>query len=157
MEILKKDYSTKRFTRKLYFAIARSSFIPGEWRSRIAARAGIGFDDPKSNFIGSNVKFDDLYPEGIFIGRNSIIAADTLIMTHYLDTTFDDFDHQIIGQVSIGSDVFIGAKSIIVKPIKIGKGSIVAAGSVCTNDIGEYEIWGGVPAVFIKKRKIKKK
>lgn len=156
MEILKKDYSFKRFKRKIYFRIARSSFIPGEMRSRIAALAGIRFDAPNTNFIGSNVRFDDLYPEGISIGRNSIIAADTLIMTHYLDTSFNDFDHQVIGVVSIGSDVFIGAKSIIVKPITIGKGSIVAAGSVCTCDIGEYEIWGGVPAVLIKKRMIKK-
>ena len=31
-------------------------------------------------------------------------------------------------------------------------GSIVAAGAVLTKDVGSFEIWGGVPAKFIKNR-----
>ena len=36
--------------------------------------------------------------------------------------------------------------------VKIGKGSIVAAGSVVTKDIPAYSICGGNPAKIIKKR-----
>jgi acetyltransferase-like isoleucine patch superfamily enzyme len=37
--------------------------------------------------------------------------------------------------------------------VKIGNGSIIAAGSVVLKktEIGSNEIWGGVPAKFIKK------
>ncbi len=47
----------------------------------------------------------------------------------------------------------IGAKSIILPGVKIGNGSIIAAGPVVLKKtkIGSNEIWGGVPAKFIKK------
>ena len=36
--------------------------------------------------------------------------------------------------------------------VKIGKGSIIAAGAVLTKDVPECEIWGGNPARKIKNR-----
>lgn len=56
------------------------------------------------------------------------------------------------GSVTIGHDVWLGYNSIILSGITIGNGSVVAAGSVVTKDIGPYEIWGGNPAKFIRKR-----
>ncbi len=55
--------------------------------------------------------------------------------------------------INIGDNVTIGAKSIIMSGVKIGNGSIIAAGSVVLKktEIGSNEIWGGVPAKFIKK------
>lgn len=53
---------------------------------------------------------------------------------------------------SIGHDVWIGAGVIILRGCNVGDGAIIAAGSVVTKDIPEYEVWGGVPARFIKKR-----
>lgn len=53
--------------------------------------------------------------------------------------------------VEICDYVFIGARSIICKGVRIGKHSIVAAGSVVVKDIPDDEIWGGAPAKFIKK------
>lgn len=52
----------------------------------------------------------------------------------------------------IGNDVWIGAGATILAGRTIGNGSIVGAGSVLTKDIGDYEIWAGNPAKFIKKR-----
>jgi len=60
----------------------------------------------------------------------------------------------IRGKVKIGNYVFIGAHTIITKPVSIGDYSVVAAGSVVTKDIPSCEVWGGVPARFIKKREI---
>ena len=48
--------------------------------------------------------------------------------------------------VVIGDDVFVGAFSMILKGVTIGKGSVVGAGSVVTKDIPEAEVWAGVPA-----------
>ena len=36
--------------------------------------------------------------------------------------------------------------------VKIADGAVIAARAVVTKDIGPYEIWGGNPARFIKKR-----
>ena len=52
----------------------------------------------------------------------------------------------------VEDDVWIGHGVIIVGGIKIGKGSIIAAGSVVTKDIPSCEIWGGVPAIKLKNR-----
>ena len=54
--------------------------------------------------------------------------------------------------VVIEDDVWCGANVTILKGGTIGKGSIVAAGSVVTKSFPEYSIIVGVPAKLIKKR-----
>ena len=54
--------------------------------------------------------------------------------------------------VVIEEDVWCGANVTILKGVTIGKGSVIAAGAVVTKNVGEYEIWGGVPAKKIKNR-----
>jgi acetyltransferase-like isoleucine patch superfamily enzyme len=55
-------------------------------------------------------------------------------------------------KVIIEDDVWVGYGTIIMSGVKIGKGSIIAAGSVVTKDIEPYSIVGGNPAKFIKFR-----
>lgn len=52
----------------------------------------------------------------------------------------------------IGDDVWIGARVCILAGVKIGRGSIVAMGSVVTKDVPTYSIVGGVPAKLIRPR-----
>jgi len=54
--------------------------------------------------------------------------------------------------VLIGSDVWVGAYSIILPGVTIGDGAVIAAGSVVTKDIPSYAIAAGVPAKPIGKR-----
>ena len=56
------------------------------------------------------------------------------------------------GTTIVEDDVWIGHRATIVGPVKIGAGSIVAAGSLVTKDIPSCEIWGGVPAKKISDR-----
>lgn len=56
-----------------------------------------------------------------------------------------------IGNICIGPNAFVGGFSIILKNIKIGEGAVIGAGSLVTKDVPAYEIWGGVPAKFIKE------
>ena len=52
--------------------------------------------------------------------------------------------------VIIEDGVWLCAGAIINPGIRIGKGSVVAAGSVVNDNIPEYELWGGIPARKIK-------
>ena len=53
----------------------------------------------------------------------------------------------------IGNHVRICCGAKIIGGVHIGDNAIIAAGSVVTKDIPANEIWGGVPARFIKKVK----
>jgi len=52
----------------------------------------------------------------------------------------------------IGDDVWVGVNSVILRGVTVGKGAVIAAGSVVTKDVEPYTIVGGVPAAPIKKR-----
>lgn len=56
------------------------------------------------------------------------------------------------GPIVIEDDVWIGTDVIILSGVKIGKGSVIAAGSVVVKDIPAYSIVGGNPAKVIKSR-----
>jgi len=55
-------------------------------------------------------------------------------------------------QIVIEDDVWIGYGSIIMSNVKIGRGAIIAAGSVVVKNVEPYAIVGGNPAKFIKNR-----
>ena len=54
--------------------------------------------------------------------------------------------------IVIGDDVWIGARAIILPGVHIGRGAIVSAGAVVTDDVPEYAIVAGNPARVIKQR-----
>jgi acetyltransferase-like isoleucine patch superfamily enzyme len=56
------------------------------------------------------------------------------------------------GPVIIEEDVWIGSNSVITAGVKLGRGSIIGAGSIVTRDIPRYSIAYGSPAVVVSKR-----
>ena len=53
--------------------------------------------------------------------------------------------------IRVCEGAFIGACSIILKGVTIGRHSIIGAGSVVTKDVPDGEIWAGNPAQFIRR------
>lgn len=56
--------------------------------------------------------------------------------------------------VTIEEGAWIGTKAIILDGVRVGRNSIVAAGSIVTRDVPSYAIVGGVPARVLKERKM---
>lgn len=54
--------------------------------------------------------------------------------------------------ITIGNDVWIGCRAMVLDGVTIGDGAIIAAGAVVTKDVPPYAIVGGVPAKIIKFR-----
>lgn len=75
------------------------------------------------------------------------------------DVAIRDSDgHEIVGSgkpmslpIIIENQVWIGARATIVKGVKIGEGSVVAAGAVVTKDVPPHCMVAGVPAKVIKE------
>jgi acetyltransferase-like isoleucine patch superfamily enzyme len=55
------------------------------------------------------------------------------------------------GPVMIGEDVWIGNNAVLVGPMKVGSGAIIAANSVVTHDVPANTIMAGAPARPIKQ------
>lgn len=153
-EEAKTRYGLKRALNKIYFHLAMSSLLPNRIRRQLIKWTGVKFINVDSVFIGDNVSFDNLYPEYITIGENTIITSGVKILSHYLDTTQPSLSFYT-GKVVIGNNVFIGINSLIVKPVQIGDNTVIAAGSVITKDVPNNWIVGGCPAKKLGERVLK--
>lgn len=56
------------------------------------------------------------------------------------------------GDVIVEEDAWIGCNCTLLYGAHIGRGAVIAAGSVVNKDVPPYSIWGGVPAKHIKFR-----
>jgi acetyltransferase-like isoleucine patch superfamily enzyme len=91
----------------------------------------------------------------ISIGHDCMIAPFVYIVDsdHGIDLgTPMNLQKNIARPILIGSDVWIGAHSIILSGVKIGDGAVIAGGSVVNQDVPTNTIVGGVPAKRIKER-----
>lgn len=110
----------------------------------IGSRVGIGFSClflcpvriSSDVLIASNVHF---------INRNDHSY-------NQVGKTIYQADRGNIGKITVGNDVWIGQSAVLLAPLNIGRGSIVAAGAVVLDDVPENSIVAGNPARLISKR-----
>jgi acetyltransferase-like isoleucine patch superfamily enzyme len=102
--------------------------------------------------VGDNTAFalmvmvDVFFPEKIFIGSNSIIGYNTTILAHeYLVHEYR------LGEVHIGSNVMIGANSIILPGVTIGDHAVIGAGTVVHKDVAAGSFVAGNPLQVIRE------
>lgn len=110
--------------------------------------------------IGDNVDMSQaalICHKSITIGNNVKIGGGVCIYDtdfHSLDPVIrrssEDLKNRAEKPVVIGNDVFIGAKSIILKGVTIGENSVIGAGSVVAKTVPANQIWAGNPAKFIR-------
>jgi acetyltransferase-like isoleucine patch superfamily enzyme len=84
----------------------------------------------------------------VTIGSRCAIGFDVLIMDadgHQLD------NRPSIAPVVIGDNVWIGARSTILKGVTIGDGAVIAACSLVAKDVAPRSLVGGNPARVIRE------
>jgi len=96
-------------------------------------------------------------PNNIVIKKYVMMAPDVYIVKR--NHKYNNIDKPMcmqgnsdMEQTVIEDDCWIGLRTIIMPGRKIGRGSIIAAGSVVTKDVEPYSVVGGNPAKLIKKR-----
>lgn len=141
------------FVRRFFYRLAGITIGSGS-----TLHMGARFYQPRNITIGK----DTIIGEGavldgrgkIVIGNHVDIATEVMIYNSWHDTEDPHFS-ALSESVTIHDYVFIGPRAIILPGVTIGKGAIVAAGSVVTKDVEPYALVGGVPAKFIRERKLK--
>ena len=153
------------------FIVRLAGFIPSHIIRKFIYRCA-GVKIGRKSYIHMGAQF--FYPAGVRIGRNTIIgqgvfldgrdklqigdhvdiASEVMVYNSEHDINAEDF-HATVAPVAIGDYVFIGPRAVILPGVKIGKGAVIAAGAVVTEDVPEYAIVGGVPAKVIGERRLK--
>lgn len=89
----------------------------------------------------------------IKIGSNVRIAPNARFHAAGHDPDQPDFPDNG-ADIVVEDDCWIGAGVVVLQGVRIGRGAVVAAGSVVTSDIPPYCIAGGVPARKLRDRRV---
>ena len=102
------------------------------------------FGEVKNSYLAPGVKMGHFsYIGDAHIGRNANIGAGTVTC---------NFDGEGKYKTEIGEDAFIGSDTMLVAPVKIGRGAKTGAGSVVTHDVPDGSVVVGVPAKVFKSK-----
>lgn len=88
---------------------------------------------------------------GLSIGANVSVSPEVMILTASHDMHHPDFtlvDHPVV----VEDYVWIGSRATVLPGVRIGRGAVVAAGSVVTRDVEPLTVVAGVPARPVGER-----
>jgi acetyltransferase-like isoleucine patch superfamily enzyme len=99
--------------------------------------------------IGSKIIGPVRFGDNILVAQNVIMSG----MNHDYDDITKPIVHQGFStkEIVIEDGAWIGAASIIVAGVTVGKNAIVGAGSVVTSDVQPFTVVVGNPAKIVKK------
>lgn len=84
------------------------------------------------------------------IAQNCVLVAANHMMgagVNFIDTAWDEERTGVI----LGDNVWVGANCTLLPGCRIGDNVIIAAGSVVRGTVPGGEIWGGIPARFLRR------
>ena len=80
------------------------------------------------------------------------VVRGCILLSHYYDVRNLKEHAYYRGEIHIGRNVYIGSNAVFTKPVTVGDGAVIGAGSVVNKDIPPYQVWAGVPVRFICNR-----
>ena len=106
--------------------------------------------------IGENCFFNNgcivICRKNIKIGNNCSFGPNVMIFDHDHDMNSDDYRKNFIcKEIRIGSNVWIGANTIILKGTSIGDNCVIAAGSIVMGQIEDNSIYYNRREIVKKK------
>ena len=111
--------------------------------------------------IGNNVGISGstiCATKSVTIGDNVLIGSGCLITDsdahplNWQDRRENRNENTLCAPVVIGNDVFVGARSIILKGVTIGDRAVIGAGSVVSKDVQADCVVAGNPAIVVKRK-----
>jgi acetyltransferase-like isoleucine patch superfamily enzyme len=139
-------YSLRHLWFRLFIHLGKQSNIMSGFRVRKLSDIGIG----DITNINPGCMFDSRGGK-ISVGNYVDISPEVNIWTLQHDPQDPNFQTKG-GPVTIEDYVWIGNRAIILPGVTLGKGSVVAAGAVVTNNVAPWDIVGGIPARKIGTR-----
>lgn len=88
--------------------------------------------------------------DNVLIGSGCLISDTDSHPIDWEDRLYDRNEKTRKAPIVIEDNVFIGARSIILKGITVGEGAVIGAGSVVSKDVPPYSIVCGNPARVVK-------
>ena len=104
----------------------------------------------RRTWIGFDTLIEPSYPQRVVIGERVAIGIRVLILAHFAhqgrnrESAGGELDERV--SVRIEDDAFIGPGSIIMPNVTIGRGAVVASGSVVTRSVPPLTMVQGNPA-----------
>jgi maltose O-acetyltransferase len=120
------------------------------WSPREIRRIGVRIG--RNSHIERNCTIDARSP--LTIGENVALSPEVVILAGTHDVNDPRFANSEVGPwaVTIEDHVWIGTRAMIMPGVTVGRGAVVAAGSVVTKDVPPLTIVAGVPAKPIGMR-----
>jgi UDP-2-acetamido-3-amino-2,3-dideoxy-glucuronate N-acetyltransferase len=140
-------------------SIGKNTYVWNNAQIRENAIVGNNCIVSKDVYIDKNVKIGNfckiqnsaLIYDGVTIKNNVFIGPGVVFTNDYFPRV--DKKNWKIKKTVVEYGASIGANATIICGVKIGKSSMIAAGSVVTRNVGDNELVAGNPAILKKKLK----
>jgi virginiamycin A acetyltransferase len=109
---------------------------------------------PQTELIGEvNIgKYCAIARDVVFQQLNHQMHKPSIQRRFYENVLDSVLEHVSEPAITIGNDVWIGTRAIILPGVSVGNGAVIGAGSVVTDDVDSYAVVAGTPAERVRWR-----
>lgn len=143
--VMGKGFTCRNFFVSNSIGLIQPCFLNVGTKGRLIIGRNLGISGSTINATNEIIIGDN-----VTIGSGCIISDTDSHSIYKKDRRNNTYDNCVSRPIHIGNDVFIGARSIILKGVTIGDGAVIGAGSVVVKDVPENTVVAGNPAKIVK-------